>query len=214
MKRIPIFPLQLVLFPGEKLPLHIFEPRYKEMVAWCLSIKSPFGVSSFIKNQISRIGCIARIDSVEKKYDDGRMDIICTGTDRFRIKKFDSSKTYLQSEIEAFHDMKDDAGEMQLKMDQLVPLFRELMELASQETNTGVIEVPAQSYGFAHLVGLELAQKQKLLEMRSEQERLQYIHKHIRKVLPQIKAFEEVRRKIRSNGHFRTMPPLSFDIDQ
>ncbi|TVQ15902.1 MAG: ATP-dependent protease La domain-containing protein [Balneolaceae bacterium] len=214
MKKIPIFPLQLVLFPGEKLPLHIFEPRYKDMLAWCLSSKSPFGVSSFIKNQISRIGCIARLDTVEKKYDDGRMDIICTGTDRFRIKKFDSAKSFLQGDIESFNDMKDDAGEKQLKMEQLVPLFRELMLLASQETLSGEVQVPAQSYGFAHLVGFELAQKQKLLEMRSEQERLQYIHKHIRKVLPQIKAFEEVRRKIRSNGHFRTLPPLSFNIDE
>lgn len=214
MKKIPIFPLQLVLYPGEKLPLHIFEPRYKEMLTWCLDTGKSFGIVSFLKNQISRIGCVAKIEKVEKKYDDGRADIICTGTDRFRITKFDSAKSFLQGDIEAFTDMRDDDDEKKLKMEQLVPLFRELMQMASQETLTGAIEVPDQSYGFAHLVGFDLPQKQKLLEMRSEQERLQYIHRHIRKVLPQIKAFEEVRRKIRSNGHFRTLPPLSFNVDE
>ncbi|MFU8860094.1 MAG: LON peptidase substrate-binding domain-containing protein [Cyclonatronaceae bacterium] len=214
MKKIPIFPLQLVLFPGEKLPLHIFEPRYKEMLTWCLATGNPFGVVSYLKNKISRIGCIATIELVEKKYDDGRADIICTGTDRFSIKKFDSAKSYLQGDIETFTDMRDDDDEKKLKMEQLVPLFKELMKMATQETMTGVIDVPVQSYGFAHLVGFDLQQKQKLLEMRSEQERLQYIHRHIRKVLPQIRAFEEVRRKIRSNGHFRTLPPLSFNIEE
>jgi uncharacterized protein len=214
MKKIPLFPLQLILFPREKLPLHIFEPRYKEMIAHCIETGSSFGVTSYIKNKISRVGCIARIDAIEKRYDDGRMDIICTGTGRFRIKKFDSTRTFLQGEIEAFNDMRDDRDEKQQKMDQLVPLFRELMEMAGQQTKSKDVAVPDEAFGFAHLVGLELVQKQKLLEMKSEQERLQFIHKHIRKVIPQLKAFEEVRIKIRSNGHFKTLPPLSFRVDE
>jgi Lon protease-like protein len=213
MKKIPIFPLQLVFFPGEKLPLHIFEPRYKEMMQYCLRSDVTFGICSYIKNKISKIGCFARIETIEKKYDDGRMDIICAGTDRFHIKKFDSSRTFLQGDIEPFADMKDNVLEKQEKLDQLIPLFVELMHMASTEINSEDIDVPDKAFGFAHLVGLELKQKQKLLEMKSEQERLQFIHRHIRKIIPQIKAYEEVRRKIRSNGHFRTLPPLSFNVD-
>jgi ATP-dependent Lon protease len=213
MKKIPIFPLQLVFFPGEKLPLHIYEPRYKDMLGYCIENKLPFGITCYIKNKISRIGCLARIDVVEKEYEDGRRDIICSGTERFQIKKFDSSRTFLQGDIESFPDMKDNIPEKDEKMEQLLPLFIELMQLASKETNSTAVDLPENSFGFAHLVGLELKQKQKLLEMKSEQERLQYLHRHIRKVIPQIKAFEEVRRKIQSNGHFRTLPPLKFNID-
>lgn len=213
MKKIPIFPLQLVFFPGEKLPLHIFEPRYKDMLDYCLKDKISFGIASYIKNKISRIGCVARIDSIEKKYKDGRLDIICTGTNRFHIKKFDSSRPFLQGDIEIFVDMKDNDIEKQQKMDHLVPLFIELMQMASRELKINAVDIPENSFGFAHLVGLEIRQKQKLLEMKSEQERLQFLHRHIRKVIPQIKAYEEVRRKIQSNGHFRTLPPLTFNVD-
>jgi len=82
---LPIFPLELVLLPGVPLPLHIFEPRYKEMIAECLEQKKPFGVVRASSDGVAEIGCTAEIMSVTKKYDDGRMDILTRGVERFEV---------------------------------------------------------------------------------------------------------------------------------
>ncbi len=213
MKIIPLFPLQIVLFPGEKLPLHIFEPRYKEMIRHCVANDEPFGLVSFIKNKVSRIGCLATVDAISKQYEDGKADIICTGHDRFITHSFDSSKAYLQGHITKFHDSGEttDADKQFLK--RILPSFKKLVEIA--EFKTGILsdEVPHDSFGFAHLVGFDLSQKQNLLEIKTERERLVYIKMHIDRTLPKIKAFEEVRERISRNGHFRKFPPIDFKTE-
>src|SRR5271168_2923552 len=90
-ERIPLFPLNVVLFPGEQLPLHIFEPRYRRMVRECLDGKTPFGMLLSMPNGVVRVGCTAEILEVLKRYDDGRMDIVTAGRDPFRV-------------LELFHD--------------------------------------------------------------------------------------------------------------
>ena len=84
-ERIPLFPLNVVLFPGEQLPLHIFEPRYRRMVRECLETKSPFGMLLALPNGIVRVGCSAEIVDVIKRYEDGRMDILTVGREPFRV---------------------------------------------------------------------------------------------------------------------------------
>src|SRR5271157_4662164 len=84
-ERIPLFPLNVVLFPGEELPLHIFEPRYRRMVRDCLDARSPFGMLLAMDDGITKVGCTAEILEVVKRYPDGRMDIITVGRDIFRI---------------------------------------------------------------------------------------------------------------------------------
>ena len=88
---LPIFPLGLVLFPGAPLPLHIFEPRYKEMIGECLEQKKPFGIVRVTEEGVAGIGCTAEIVSVTKKYDDGRMDILARGVDRFEVVEVNRS---------------------------------------------------------------------------------------------------------------------------
>ena len=96
---LPIFPLELVLLPGVPLPLHIFEPRYKEMIAECLEQKKPFGVVRASADGVADIGCTAEIMSVTKKYDDGRMDILTRGVERFEVIEVNEERAFLQAEI-------------------------------------------------------------------------------------------------------------------
>lgn len=102
--RIPLFPLNTVLFPGTALPLHIFEDRYREMVGECLAEEKAFGVVRADGEQMSIVGCAAKIVRVVQRYDDGRMDILCEGGQRFEIEGLDESRIFLQADVEFFDD--------------------------------------------------------------------------------------------------------------
>jgi len=101
---LPLFPLEIVVFPGAPLPLHIFEPRYKEMIGECLSQNRAFGMVRAKENALSAIGCSARILTVIKKYEDGRMDISAEGAQRFEIIQLSQERSFLQAEVAFFDD--------------------------------------------------------------------------------------------------------------
>lgn len=212
---IPLFPLPLVLFPGEDIPLHIFEPRYKEMISECLRDGHGFGVVSYLNNRVSSVGCACEIVSVSTTYDDGRYDIIGRGTDRFLVYGFDTKRSFLQGNVSYFHDDVDEEHTAIIDgmLDQIEPMFKEILNLAKQEVTPHAVAVPTKSFGFAHYIGFELSQKQNLLEIKSEYERLVFIKHHLDHVLPKLRAFEETRHKIRSNGHFKEFPPIQFNTD-
>jgi len=101
---LPLFPLDLVLLPGVPLPLHVFEPRYKEMIAECLDEKKPFGVVRASSNGVAEIGCTAEIVEVTKRYDDGRMDILTRGVERFEVLQVHEERTFLEAEFTVIED--------------------------------------------------------------------------------------------------------------
>lgn len=211
---IPLFPLELVLFPGDKLPLHIFEQRYRDMVKDCLAGDQPFGIVSFIDQKIARIGCYAHIERVEQAYEDGKYDIVCRGGDRFISHSYDSSKSYLQASVTDFYDQDNSqlSPENARLLAHVLKRFDVLVKLASMQFENPGFETPENSFGFGHVVGFDLAQKQNLMEIKSEKERLEYILKHIEDSIPRLEAFEDVRKLIKSNGHFREFPPIDFNI--
>lgn len=210
--KLPVFPLPLVLFPGETLNLHIFEDRYREMVHYCLKQKIPFGVTSYINNSISKVGCVSHINKIHKVYDDGRMDTVCSGGDRFLVHGFDTSEIFLQALITYFHDHDEEEDLRQIR-ERIRPMLNEVVSLLEQESVTiAVPDEPIHSFRIVHLVGFELAQKQNLLEIKSERERLKFIQEHLEQVLPKYKALENVKRRIKSNGHFRNYPPIDFKL--
>ena len=102
--KIPLFPLEVVLFPEAALPLHIFEDRYREMVSVCLAEKIAFGVVCAQREGLAVVGCTAEIVRVLEKYPDGRMDILCQGSRRFEIENLDNSRSFLQAEVDFFDD--------------------------------------------------------------------------------------------------------------
>jgi Lon protease-like protein len=119
---LPIFPLELVLLPGVPLPLHIFEPRYKEMIAECLEQKKPFGVVRASSEGVADIGCTAEIMSVTKKYDDGRMDILTRGVERFEVIHVNDERAFLQAEISVVQDEEEGDAESSKPANEMVRL--------------------------------------------------------------------------------------------
>jgi Lon protease-like protein len=212
---LPLFPLEIVLFPGEKLPLHIFEPRYKEMLNECLRDGHSFGIVCYINKRLSTVGCIYDHIEVVNRYDDGRMDIIGRGSDRFLIHSFSTTRSFLQGTVTYFHDQEDPlhSGEVQRLMSELEPMFLQMLEYAKEETSVHSVTMPKTSYEFAHYIGFDLSQKQNLLEIKSEYLRLLFIQTHMNSILPKLQAFDETRARIRSNGHFREFPPIQFNLE-
>ncbi|ARA94993.1 MAG: ATP-dependent protease [Bacteroidetes bacterium] len=203
---LPLFPLGVVLYPGERLPLYIFEPRYKAMVQYCLERDVPFGVVLFNEDRMERVGCTARIERVVKRYDDGRMEIVVAGEQRFRVLRLDQEAPYLRAEVELLDEPDVDA-DVALR-ERAITQHMKLLELAGRTMRPSLYQdVPHVSYVLAQNAGLPLEQKQALLEMPGENERIAFLIAHFEALIPRVEQMEELRRRIQSNGHFKDFPP-------
>jgi Lon protease-like protein len=194
---LPIFPLDLVLFPGSPLPLHIFEERYKEMIGECLEEQRPFGVVRVQEQGIAQIGCTAEIVAVTKRHEDGKLDIVTQGRDRFELVELNQERSFLRGEVLFVNDEPD--APSAAERDRAIELHAEILKLAgAQPTLSDELETPI-SFQMAGSLPLDLDFKQSLLSMRSEGERIRAI----------IQYFETVRRTVLarqragSNGHAR-----------
>jgi uncharacterized protein len=197
---LSLFPLDTVLLPGAPLPLHVFEPRYKEMIGECLERKQPFGVLRAKDGEVAEIGCTAEILNVVKKYEDGRMDIITQGRQRFEVMQVHPEGSFLQAEV--FYLRDDPGSATPEEVSRAMELHGEIMKLAGSEPES-VSDVNQQELSF-HLAGslpLDLDFKQTLLGMKSEPERLQAVISFFENILPNIRRTLHVRRKAGGNGH-------------
>ncbi len=197
---LPLFPLDVVLLPGAPLPLHIFEPRYKEMISECLEQKRPFGVVRAKEEGVAEIGCTAEIITVTKKYPDGRMDIVTQGHERFEIMNVNQERSFLQAEVLYLQDEPGSAAAEEIA--QAVKLHGEIMTLAGAAPQKSS-EIERSQVSF-HLVGalpLDLDFKQTLLGMKSEAERVQAVVSYFEAILPNLRRAVHVRQKAGGNGH-------------
>jgi Lon protease-like protein len=183
---LPIFPLDLVLLPGVPLPLHIFEPRYREMIAECLERKKPFGVVRASSDGVADIGCTAEIMSVTKKYGDGRMDILTRGVDRFEVIHVNNDRSFLQAEISVMQDEDEDepAKPTAQLATQAVRLHAEIAKLAGTEPSGPDEHAGNLSFLLAGSLPLDLDFKQNLLSTLSEARRLEAVIGYLEAVLP------------------------------
>jgi Lon protease-like protein len=197
---LPLFPLDLVLLPGTPLPLHVFEPRYKEMISECLSGNEAFGIVRAKEGSMAEIGCTAEIVTVTKKYDDGRMDIVTEGRDRFEIMQVNHERSFLQAEVLYLKDEAEMASSDEIN--QAAKLHGEIMALAGAEPeNLSEIDERQLSFHLAGSLPLDLDFKQALLGMKSEPERLRAIISFFETILPSMRRTVHVRRKAGGNGH-------------
>jgi Lon protease-like protein len=198
--KIPLFPLDVVLFPGAPLPLHIFEERYKEMIGLCLEQQSNFGVVRAQREGMAVIGCTARIVRVVHRYDDGRMDILCQGERRFEIETLDNSRPFLEAQVDFFDD-DDDQASRDLRQ-QCLALHFETLELAGLDSS----DVPATldgpiSFLLASSLPADLGFKQQLLNSRSDFQRSEYLREFYNAILPKLRAGAAARKVAVHNGH-------------
>ena len=193
MSLLPIFPLDLVLLPGAPLPLHIFEPRYKEMIAECLADKKPFGVVRAMEGGVAEIGCTAEIMAVTKKYDDGRMDLLTRGVDRFELINVNEERAFLRAEISVVQDPAQVSGATDEPGSQMVSramrLHGEIAKLAGAQPPISQMSLSAGKSGnlsfmLAGSLPLDLDFKQKLLGTFSETKRLEAVVGYLDAVLP------------------------------
>jgi Lon protease-like protein len=197
---LPLFPLDLVLFPGTPLPLHIFEPRYREMITECLDQKMSFGVVRAKEEGVAEIGCTAEIITVTRKYPDGRMDIVTEGRERFEVMQVNQERSFLQAEVLYLQDAPDQASAEEIA--QAVKLQGEIFELAgSSSANSSEIAGSQLSFSLVGPLPLDLDFKQTLLGLKSEAERLQAVISYFEAILPNLRRTMRIRQKAGGNGH-------------
>jgi ATP-dependent Lon protease len=200
---LPLFPLQVVLFPHAALPLHIFEERYRALLRMVIKESVEFGVVMTKGEDLSEIGCSAAVTSVLQMYEDGRMDVLVEGRRRFRIQQVDSTRAqYLMGSVTFLGDR----GELPdaARFTETVQMYNQLVELVyagKVKVLDAETVVPDLSFVMAQKAGMDLDQRQELLELETEEERLALLHEYLTAVLPRLKKLEEVDRIIRSDGY-------------
>lgn len=206
---LPLFPLNLVVFPQEELNLHIFEPRYKQLVNDCINQKATFGIPVFLENKIQEIGVEVQITALVNRYPDGRMDIKTRGERIFRLKSFFNpmlGKMHAGGEVE-FLETEEDSDMLQRLL--FIEAVSQLYEILNVKTELKS-DVPFLSYQYAHKIGLSLKQEYELLTLLAESERMDYLIEHLRKSIPIVREMERTKQVIRMNGHFKNLDPLKF----
>ena len=199
MALLPLFPLEVVLFPGTPLPLHIFEPRYKEMIAECLANNARFGVVRALEEGIAEVGCTAEIVTVTKEYPDGRLDLVAEGRERFELLELNRERSFLRGEVLLVPDEPGNA-EVDQKA-RAVQLHLEILSLAGAVQDLSAADQNQLSFHLAGSLPLDLDFKQRLLTMRSESERIQSVTTYLEKILPKLRRVARTREKAGGNGH-------------
>lgn len=203
---LPLFPLSLVLYPDEHLPLHIFEERYKKLTDYCLEHDVPFGIV-WADDQWAEVGTTARITEVIQEYEDGRMDIAVRGEERFRIEEVSENQAGYYTANATFFEEAEPRVNLELK-ERVITQHMKLLELAGRTVRPGLYEDEERlSYVLAQNAALDGAQKQELLELQTENERIHYLIDHFESLIPRVEKQEEVRHRVQSNGHFKDFPP-------
>ena len=204
---LPLFPLKLVAFPDEALNLHIFEPRYQQMLADVETLGTTFGVCVFT-DKLTGYGTEVSLEEVYHRYEDGRLDIKTRGKKFFQIKSFDNpapGKLYAGGEVE-FIPL--DFSTHEQKQKEYAFYLKEMLFLLNHPV---VIEpMLVNSFSFSHKVGLKLEEELELMLLPTEIERLDYLIKYFKRMIPAFKAAESAKEKIKLNGHFKHLDPLNF----
>jgi Lon protease-like protein len=198
--KIPLFPLEVVLFPEAALPLHIFEERYKEMVAVCLAEKVSFGVVCAQREGLAVVGCTAEIVRILEKYPDGRMDILCQGAKRFEIENLDNSRNFLQAEVDFFAD--EGLPATRAMREQCAALHFEVLDLMGGEKALGMVDLDQPvAFRLAWVSPTDLSFRIELLAMRSDAERTERLIDFYAAMLPKLRRGVQASATAGRNGH-------------
>ncbi len=207
--KLPLFPLQTVFFPGETVPLHIFEERYKQLIRDCRQEAITFGIPVFIDNTIA-YGTEVQLAEVVTTYENGEMDVVCVARQVFKILSFENQmdgKLYAGGEVEFLDSENDNDEEIKLEVLQKVENLYELMDVPF----TKIPEKQFNSYTLAHKMGLSFEQEYQLLQIPSETERLLFIKKHLETTSTVLSEVNRTKDIIEMNGHFKNFDPLDFE---
>jgi ATP-dependent Lon protease len=210
VQKIGLFPLGMVIFPGSSVPLHIFEPRYKQLVKTTIEEHTVFGVNLVNAEKLHQIGCTVAITDVQRVYDDGRMDIVVTGKQRFFLQSmYEGSEPYYVGVIRYFEDTEITVNDILQR--QCIALHNEIISLVYPGGSGGAFHIDDSAteqtaFRIAQKAGLDLEKKQKLLEMRSENQRLEFVHMFMHDILPDLRRRRRLQEVIAGDGYLPMTP--------
>ncbi|MEN8789182.1 MAG: LON peptidase substrate-binding domain-containing protein [Flavobacteriaceae bacterium] len=206
--KLPLFPLQSVFFPGEQVPLHIFEDRYKQLIKDCRSNAITFGIPVYIHDSIA-YGTEVQLVEVVNTYESGAMDVICVARQVFKVLTFDNEmegKQYAGGVIQFLDNINDgdkkDKEEVLIKIEELYRMM-----------DVPFTPIPVEkfnSFVLAHKMGLSYDQEYQLLQIAKESERLSFIKSHLLATIQVLKEVNKTKELIDMNGHFKNFDPLDF----
>jgi Lon protease-like protein len=200
---IGLFPLPLVLLPGEILPLHIFEERYKALIGECRASGGVFGIVLSEADEVARNGCTAAIDDVVGEFDDGRLNILVSGRERFALDEViepAEPSGFLRARVEVFDDVAESAPPAEQTVELVSELFRRMVELMGVDDPRLPRSAGRLSFRLAAAVDFGLPLKQRLLESRSESERLDFLVAVMKTLIPGLELRKQRDEAIRGNG--------------
>jgi len=204
---LPLFPLEMVVYPGENVNLHIFEPRYKQLIRECDQNLITFGIPAFINKKVMPIGTEIKLLSIEKKHPDGKLDIKTKGIGIFKTKEYYSqapNKLYPGADITRLKlDDEFDQGLNEEILAQLKQLFKLLNLNKKLPRSAHTFRI----YDIAHFIGLSIDQEYALLVLPTELERQEFTVKHLENLIPVVKNMEKSRELAKLNGPFRNVVP-------
>lgn len=204
---LPLFPLRLVAFPGETLNLHIFEPRYKELIRECNEKGVSFGIPVYLEDQQQPVGTEIELLTVHKLYSNGEMDVKTQGLGPILIEEFlpkVENRLYPGGLVRRLeYDLEGDA----LLNERILEYLRELYQVLQITKPLPPLNSDFNTFVVGHLVGFNLQQEYELLCIPEETRRQRYMLQHLETLIPTAREMEELRRKVQMNGHFRELLP-------
>jgi ATP-dependent Lon protease len=200
MDEIGLFPLGLVLLPTEQVPLHIFEPRYRELIAECLDQEEPFGLVFADDDGLRRIGTLASVVEVTDRFDDGRLNVVVEGGDRFRLVELTEGRSFHTGTIEPLGDLENDPPSAE-EVERATAVFSRLVQLTGAEVEPPDVESERPSFSIAARFELAPDLKLELLEETSERRRLGRLCEILESAAASVERQREIAELAQTNGH-------------
>jgi Lon protease-like protein len=203
MSEIGLFPLGLVLLPSETVALHIFEPRYRELIGESLEHDAPFGIVFADEDGLRPIGTLATVTEVTERFDDGRLNVLVEGGRRFRVLELTGGRSFVTGRVESVDDQHDPADPADVE--RALALFARLAELTSTEIDPPAPETPWLSFVLAGRFALAADLKQELLTESSERIRLARLCELLAIAVDTVERQAEIAASAKTNG--KVNPP-------
>lgn len=208
---IPIFPLGIVVYPGEELNLHIFESRYKQLIKESFETKKPFGIPAVINDRLSEMGTLVEIREISKVYDDGKMDIKTEGKNLFKILEvIKELPDKLHSGAIVTYPKNIVTGGKRELMKLILHGIREVYNRLNISRDFKKADDQLKSYDVAHHAGMSIEDEYLFLELLHELQRQEFLKRHLAKVLPVMAQMDLLKGKVKLNGHFKNLEGFKF----
>ena len=199
------------MYPGEKLHLHIFEPRYKQLIKECKELNKPFGIPAVINNRLQEIGTLVEIVDIVQVYENGEIDIKTQGLKVFRILEvIKSVPDKLYSGAIVNYPVNHEQGSAEV-MKRVVNSIKELHKLLNVKKDFNKEDEKLNTYDLAHHVGFSLQEEYEFLNLLHERQRQEYLKRHLTKTIPMVAQMESLKEKVKLNGHFKNLGGFKFE---